>query len=153
MLKRNRLVLLGTLAGLLTAPALADGRDRIPVVGPTPLQPQPAVTCPDGAVFRDGACRVTQTVIRRPAPQIVRRVVQAAPSPAASYDFSGFTGGVGANIATGPVGGGGGVIVIDGANRYSGWRQTYSGSSFSYNYSSTHVRYGGGGGCNPCAGF
>ncbi|MCI4643292.1 MAG: hypothetical protein MRY64_00735 [Hyphomonadaceae bacterium] len=148
MLKRHKLALVAPLAALLAGPALADGRDRTPPVGPTPLQPLPTITCPDGTVTA-GPCPVQQTVIRPPAPQ-VHRVVQEAPAP--SYDFSSFTGGVGSAIATGPVGGGGGVIVIGSGGRYSGMRSSNGHSSLSYSSSSHSIRFGGGGG-GACAGF
>lgn len=120
------------IAGVLAMPALADGRDKTPVVGPTPLKP---VQCEHG-YYADGRCyvpqrqsqtirtpSVTRTVTHAPT-TTVRRYVQSHSTQAAQgFDFSGFDGGVGAGVSGGFAGGGGGnVIIIRDGQRFSGVR-------------------------------
>ena len=147
MLKRNKILSVAALAALFASPALADGRNRVVPQGPTPLQPHAETFCPDGVVVGD-TCRIVRTVVQNPAPEVRRVVRQAAPAPVqASYDFSGFTGGVGSAVGGGTYGGGGRVIVIGSDRRYSGIRQSYSHSGYSYSYSGSRFSIGGGGGC------
>lgn len=148
MLKRNRLILAAALAALFAAPALADGRDRVFTPGPTPLVPHETITCPEGTVMdEDGICRTVEAKLPPPpAPAVI-----PASAPAPSYDFSGFSGGVGSSVSTGYAGGGGHFIVIGGSERrYSGVRQYQSWSGQSFSYTTSHIRIGGGGGGCGC---
>ncbi|MEM1106837.1 MAG: hypothetical protein AAGH87_10640 [Pseudomonadota bacterium] len=114
----KRLNAVALTAAILSAPALADGRETAPpLAGPPPLQAQ--------SVCAPGACLappVTRRVVRRAGPS-----TQAAAAP--QYDFSSFTGGVGADIATGPVAGGGRFVVVAPGKtaRFSGIRSRLSG--------------------------
>ncbi|MCB9970664.1 MAG: hypothetical protein H6847_04095 [Hyphomonas sp.] len=155
MSKWNILTALALASALIAAPAGADGKPMKPVRGPTPLKAQPF--CASGKGYYDDQDRwvcpvVTRTVTRvvAPPPPVVTRVV--APPPAPAYDFSGFTGGVGASIGSGYYGGGGGFIVED-RTRYSGVLQA-SASAFTFNQKVKRVSRGhgghgghGGGGC------
>ncbi|MEM9739599.1 MAG: hypothetical protein AAF829_06985 [Pseudomonadota bacterium] len=131
----NKVATLTVSAAMVCVPALADGREQRVIQGPTQLQASVPTTCEFGRNF-DGSCShsgtVTSPMITTAAPT-VRRVVrqgpqvgEAVPAPP-NYDFSGFNGGVGANIATGSVGGGGGVIVLQtGARRFSGINRRFA---------------------------
>ncbi|MEM1149428.1 MAG: hypothetical protein AAGI03_02575 [Pseudomonadota bacterium] len=127
----NKLAGLALVGACLALPALADGRDRVVVQGPAPLQATTQTHCQSGQLI-DGVCR-TQTVTRTHTtthrPTTVRRIVSQAPTPrrtvanAPQYDFSSFTGGVGTDIGTGFIGGGGRGIVVLGtgmSTRFSG---------------------------------
>ncbi|MEO0465389.1 MAG: hypothetical protein AAF216_02505 [Pseudomonadota bacterium] len=147
---------LAAFACALASPALADGRDRAPIGGPVPLAP---VECEHG-YYADGTCyvpRQSTQVIHRPAvtrtvthapTTTVRRVVRTE-AAAQSFDFSGFTGGVGSGVSGGYGGGGGGVIILRDGRRFSGVRsnavgrvvlnRSFSGSSASF----SGARHGG----------
>lgn len=141
MLKRNRLILAAALTGLFASPAMADGRDRVFAPGPTPLVPHETITCPEGTIMdEDGICRAVEAKLP-PPPAVI-----PASAPAPSYDFSGFSGGVGSAVSSGYTGGGR-VIVIGGSERrYSGVRQYQASSSQSFSYTTTRINIGGGGG-------
>lgn len=126
----NKLAGLALIGALFAAPALADGRDRVVVQGPAPLQATVQTHCPSGQ-DRDGSCphqTVTRSYTTTPRPTTVRRVVSHAPQAHRTvaaqprYDFSSFTGGVGTDIGTGFVGGGRGIVVVGSAtaSRFSG---------------------------------
>ncbi|MEO0818600.1 MAG: hypothetical protein AAFX86_15010 [Pseudomonadota bacterium] len=130
----NKIAGLAVVGALVAAPSMADGRDRVVVQGPPPLQASAASACEFGRTA-DGTCALptTMTLASRTytttqAPT-VRRVVRQSPtvhrthvSSQPKLDFSGFNGGVGANVATGFVSGGGGVVIVN-----SGARRQFSG--------------------------
>lgn len=131
MLIRNRIAGALLLGAVISAPAaMADGRDRVPVAGPSPLTPHAAQPCPHGELT-GGAC--IQPRVKPPKDQAtvekVVRVVEQAPV----YDFSGFNGGVGVTIASGPFYAGGGTVIIRHGKRFSGVRghRAFSGVRFS----------------------
>ncbi len=116
MPKRNIFATFVLAAAVAAAPAFADGKPRKPgPVGPTPLKAQPVCANGTGYYDKDGrfVCPevVTRTFVPAPAPATVP-VQIAAPA----YDFSGFTGGVGANVGSGFYGGGGGFILEGGGS-------------------------------------
>lgn len=131
----NKLAGLALIGALFAAPALADGRDRVVVQGPAPLQANLGSGCEFGRTA-DGTCLVpetmtlaTRTYTTTQRPTTVRRVVSHAPQAHRTvaaqprYDFSSFTGGVGTDIGTGFVSGGGRGIVVVGSgttSRFSG---------------------------------
>jgi len=130
----NRLVVLAVAGALWAVPAMADGRDRVVVQGPAPLVAHAPSACEYGR-NHDGSCRAGETVTRvtrshTRTPTTVRRVVRQAPqvrrvaaSAGPKYDFSGFNGGVGSDIATGFASGGARAVIIKGAGpspRFSG---------------------------------
>lgn len=147
MSKRYKIFAISLIAGLLAAPALADGKARTPIQGPTPLKPTVTQHCEHGRLS-NGHCYIPHahqpktTTVRRhvQAPQRVhRQVVRQVAAP--SYDFSGFTGGVGANVGLDYYGGGGGVIVVGSGKRFSGVRQ-HAASRVTFRHR--------GGGCGGC---
>lgn len=131
----NKLAGLGLVGALFVTPALADGRDRVVVQGPAPLEANLGPRCEFGR-DANGTCTLpeTMTIASRThtttqRPTTVRRVVSHAPQAHRTvaaqprYDFSSFTGGVGTDIGTGFVSGGGRSIVVVGsgsARRFSG---------------------------------
>ena len=122
----NRLAVLAVFGTLWAGPAIADGRDRVVVQGPAPLVAHAPSACQYGS-NRDGSCRTGETVTRvtrshTRTPTTMRRVVRQAPqirrvaaSAGPQYDFSGFNGGVGIDIATGFVSAGARAVIIRGA--------------------------------------
>lgn len=145
MMRSIRLASLALVATLIAAPALADGRDRAPVPPPTPLQPHAQHLCETGQLAGGHCVQPVETrrIIRRQVtqPAVVHRTT------APRYDFSGFNGGVGANVATGGYHGGGGVVILtEGGARFSGVRHY---SSPRYSFAGARFHHGGGscGGC------
>lgn len=122
MPKPHKWMGLALAATLLAAPALADGKDTgRPVKGPEPLTPHAQACTPE--LHGHEACRshtVRRKVYRKASPTRTQRVVRRAVAPAPVYDFSGFSGGVGAGIDGGYYGGGGGFIVTGASPRFSG---------------------------------
>ncbi|MEL6956654.1 MAG: hypothetical protein AAFO88_08430 [Pseudomonadota bacterium] len=117
----NKLAGLALVGALVSAPALADGRERTVVQGPAPLQAHSQLICEHGR-YADGRCAPAQTRIVRHAPTTTRRIVRTEAQPRAAaprYDFSSFTGGVGADISTNLVYGGGGIVVVGTSGRRS----------------------------------
>lgn len=126
-------------AALLAGPALADGKDTGQrVKGPEPLTPHARSCVPE--LHGHDACR-TLTVKRKihttRAPARKQRVIRRAAAPAASYDFTGFDGGVGAGIDGGYYGGGGGFIVSGTGPRFSGVLNSRA-AAFTFQHRSPH---------------
>ncbi len=149
MPKSNKWAVMSLTFAILAAPALADGKDTgQPVAGPAPLKPHASTCAPE--LQGDAHC-APQKVYRRQvqhAPrQVQRRVVQQV-ATAPSYDFSGFSGGVGAGVDGGYYGGGGGVIAFSSDRRFSGVLQNPA-SAFTFRRSS---RFGGKSHPMPCKG-
>lgn len=116
MPKRNIIATLMLTAALAAAPAFADGKPRKPgPAGPAPLKAQVVPVCETGTGYFDKDGRFV-------CPTVVTRTYTPAPAPAPvqisapAYDFSGFSGGVGANLGSGFYGGGGGFILEGGGS-------------------------------------
>ncbi len=103
MSKRNIAVSLLFAAALIAAPAYADGKDRPKPKGPEPLRPTTTTVTPP--------TYTTPTVTRTYTPAPTYYAPQPVAAAAPTFDFSGFNGGVGANVGGGYYGGGGGFII------------------------------------------
>lgn len=145
MSKRYTLAALTLATTLLAAPAFADGKEGTRVNnGPAPLK---ARLCSDGTEgFYDSEGRfvcktVTRTQVTRP-----KMVRASAPALAPTFNLTGLTGGVGANVGSGFYGGGGSIIIANTRGSYSGVLNSAA-SAFTFNRRTRSGGQGGGGGC------